>query len=283
MNLTAFDAYCFDLDGTIYVGDTLLAEVEQTIAELRGRGKKILFLTNTSVQTRLDCQKRLERMKLVCGIEEIVTALYVTGLYFKENVPDARLLLLGEAAMEEEMRQFGLETTGDPRAATHVLVGMDRRFTYDKLLQGMRAMRNGAKLVAVNPDPVCPVPEGLIPDTWPIVKALETAGGVDAHLVIGKPSLFMAQLALRRLGVSGGQCLMVGDRLDTDVQMGLGSGMATALVLTGVAGREDIVRLNISPHYVIESLADIVKEPEVQADEASVTFPSASGPAVAWE
>ncbi|AJY77680.1 HAD-IIA family hydrolase [Paenibacillus beijingensis] len=256
--MTSFDAYCFDLDGTIFVGDTLLADVQQTISELRGRGKKILFLTNTSVQTRQDCQKRLARMKLFCSIEEILTALYVTGLYFKENVPHARLLLLGEAAMEEELRQFELQTTDDPLDATHVLVGMDRHFTYDKLKRGMTAIRGGAKLVAVNPDPVCPVPGGFIPDTWPIVKALEAAGGVRAHLVIGKPSVNMAKLALRRLGVSGGRCLMVGDRLDTDVLMGLNGGMQTALVLTGVAAKEDIVRMDITPHYVIDTLAELI-------------------------
>ncbi|RAV17903.1 HAD-IIA family hydrolase [Paenibacillus contaminans] len=259
-DLTSFDAYCFDLDGTIFVGDTLLPGVQETIAELRSRRKKIMFLTNTSVQTRLDCQKRLERLGLPCELEEIMTAIYVSGMYFRENAPDAAVYLLGEPAMEEELRQFGVRITEEPLAATHVLVGMDRNFSYDKLNLGMKAIRRGAKLVAANPDPVCPATDGVIPDTWSLVKALETAGQSEAYMVIGKPSSYYAQKALQSLGIPSEKCLMVGDRLETDILLGLNSGMRTALVLTGIASADDIGRDTITPDFVIATLGEIYRE-----------------------
>jgi HAD superfamily hydrolase (TIGR01450 family) len=257
-DLTSFDAYCFDLDGTIFVGNTLLPDVQATIAELRRRNKQIMFLTNTSVQTRYDCQRRLEGMELPCSVDEILTATYVSGMYFQENAPDASIYLLGEPAMEEELRHFAVQTTKDPMVATHVLVGMDRQFTYDKLNLGMRAIRHGAKLVAANPDPCCPAADDVIPDTWSLVKALEVASQSKTHLVIGKPSVYFANKALQRLERPSGRCLMVGDRLETDILLGLNSGMRTALVLTGIASMDDIDRKNISPDYVIATLGELI-------------------------
>ncbi|AIQ47933.1 haloacid dehalogenase [Paenibacillus sp. FSL R7-0273] len=258
MDIASYEAYCFDLDGTVFIGDQLLPGVEQAVTELRRRGKKILFLTNSAVHTPLDCLNRLAAMGLSCREEEILTALYVSGMYFARQEPEARLYLVGEEVMHRQMEQCGVAVTDEPAAATHVLIGMDRSFTYEKLRLGMTAARSGAKLVAVNPDPVCPVPGGYIPDTWAIVKALEIAAGKPSELVMGKPSLYYAREALHKLGLAPEQCLMVGDRLETDILMGHSSGMHTALVLTGVSSRSDIERMQIEPHYVLDTLADIV-------------------------
>ncbi|UQZ36816.1 haloacid dehalogenase [Paenibacillus sp. PK3_47] len=258
MNIASYEAYCFDLDGTVFIGDQLLPGVQETLMELRARGKKILFLTNSSVHTRQDCQKRLAGMGLLCQEEEILTALYVSGMYFARQLPEAILYLVGEEVMSWQMKLCGVPTTEIPEAATHVLIGMDRGFNYEKLRLGMNAARSGASLVAVNPDPVCPVPGGYIPDTWSIVKALETAAGKQSAMIIGKPSLDYAEEALRKLNIDPELCLMVGDRLETDILMGSRSGMHTALVLTGVSRREDILAQGIEPHYVLDSLADIL-------------------------
>ena len=258
MDIASYEAYCFDLDGTVFIGDQLLAGAGETIAELRRRGRRVLFLTNSSVHTPRDCQQRLKQMGLACREEEILTALYVSASYFAREVPEARLYLVGEAVMRRQMEDLGVAVTEDPEAATHILVGMDREFNYEKMSLGMKAARGGAKLVAVNPDPACPVPGGYIPDTWSIVKALETAAGTKAELIMGKPSLHYVQEAQRMLGCPPARCLMVGDRLETDILMGNSSGMHSALVLTGVSAREDIGQQRIVPHYILNSLADLL-------------------------
>lgn len=258
MGIASYEAYCFDLDGTVYIGDRLLPGVTDTITELRRRGKRILFLTNSSNQTRRSCQQRLARMNVPASEEEVLTALYVSGQYFLQHEPEAKLLLMGDESMSEEMKQCGVAVTDDPKAATHVLVGMDFTFNYDKLNRGMKAIRSGARLAAVNPDPVCPVPGGYIPDTWALVKALETAGGVQAELVFGKPSPYFARQTLQRLSLAPEECLVVGDRLETDILLGVNSGMKTALVLTGVTDLEELERQVIKPDYVLNRLSDLL-------------------------
>lgn len=256
-DLLSFDAYCFDLDGTIFIGDRLLPGVQDTISVLRQKGKKVMFLTNTSVQTRQECQRRLARLELACQVDEIMTAAYVSGMYFQEHAPNAVVLTVGEEPMKEELRQFDVRITENPLEASHVLVGMDRQFTYEKLHRAAKALRNGAKLIAANPDPCCPVPNDVIPDTGALVKALEAAGEVQLEIVIGKPSAYFADKSLQQLGLPRERCLMVGDRLETDILLGLNNGMKTALVLTGIASREDIDSMQIYPDYVISTLDEM--------------------------
>ncbi|WP_195574169.1 HAD-IIA family hydrolase [Paenibacillus sp. 1001270B_150601_E10] len=253
-DLYAYDAFCFDLDGTIYIDQMRLPGVKSFISELRARGKRLLFLTNTSVHTREDCYTRLLGLDVPCQLEEILTAGYVSGMYLAEHAPDAWVLVIGEEALKKELRSFGLTITEDPHRSTHVLVGMDRQFHYDKLHQAATAVRHGAVLLAVNPDTCCPVQGDIIPDTGSILKSIEAASEQEAAVVIGKPSRYYAAKALQLLDVNSGRCLMIGDRLETDILFGKQNGMKTALVLTGIASKEDVEVMDIVPDYIWSSL-----------------------------
>ncbi|HBZ81557.1 MAG TPA: haloacid dehalogenase [Brevibacillus sp.] len=254
---TAFyDAYFFDLDGTIFIGDQLLPGVEEILATLRQKGKKIMFLTNTTVQTREGCRQRLEKLGLAVERHEIMTAAYVAGLYFKQlaDHEQACVLVVGEPALEQEMAEFHIPQTADAMSATHVLVGMDRAFTYEKLQRAADAVRNGAKLIVANPDSVCPVPGGAIPDTGALARAIETAGGASTWAMTGKPSRFYADQVFLQLDVLPERCLMVGDRLETDILLGINSGMKTALVLTGVTTSAELGHAKIQPDLVLPTM-----------------------------
>lgn len=253
-DLYAYDAYCFDLDGTIYIDQMRLPGVKSLIGSLRERSKRLLFLTNTSVHTREDCHERLLRLDIPCRLEEILTAGYVAGMYLAEHAPHAKVMVIGEEALRKELRSFGLTLTNDPDAATHVLVGMDRLFNYDKLHLAARAVRHGANLLAVNPDTCCPVQGDVIPDTGALLKAIEAASEQQVEVVVGKPSSYYAAKAFQLLKAERERCLMVGDRLETDILFGKLNGMKTALVLTGISAEEDIARMNIIPDYIWTSL-----------------------------
>lgn len=121
VNINDFDAFCFDLDGTIYVGDELLPGVKKTIDGLRKQNKKLLFITNSPTLTRMECQKRLKKLGIAAGLEEVITATYVSAVYFMEKHPHAVIYIVGEKAIEEEFSQFKLSITKDPLKATHVL------------------------------------------------------------------------------------------------------------------------------------------------------------------
>jgi HAD superfamily hydrolase (TIGR01450 family) len=188
-----------------------------------------------------------------------MTALCASVLYFREETPNAKVLAIGEPVMRKELERGYIETTENPTEATHVLVGMDRQFTYEKLRLGMVAIRHGAALIAANPDPYCPTEDGAIPDTWSLAKALEVASQKEICEVVGKPSPYFARKVLERMGVAADRCLMVGDRLETDILFGVNSGMQTALVLTGVSGPKDIKATGIRPRFVLSGLDELIK------------------------
>ncbi|QJD88229.1 HAD-IIA family hydrolase [Cohnella herbarum] len=253
-----FDGYFFDLDGTILLGDALLPGVSETLVALRDRGKKILFLSNTTTRTRGECQLRLQRLGLECHLEEVVTAAYAAAVYLREEKPETRVFVVGEPAMIRELDEQGIRHTEDPLEATHVLVGMDMHFDYGKLHQAMKAVRNGAVMIAANPDPCCPVDGDLIPDTWAMVKAIEAASGTQPMAVIGKPSKHFGVQALESGGLPGERCLMIGDRLETDILFGSVNGLGTALVLTGVTSEGDIRQSQVQPDYVWTSMEELL-------------------------
>lgn len=255
--LHTFKGYLFDLDGTIYAGSKLLPGVLSTVNWLREQDKSVMFVTNTTIRTKESVQMRLSELGIACEVNEVLTALCVAGKFFQEYEPDANVLMIGEVAMEQELALYGVTTTKDPLQATHVLVGLDRQFTFEKLTAGVNALRNGAKLIAANPDPFCPIDDGVIPDTWSLVKALETASLQKTVRVIGKPSSYYAQKAFDLLNIPPSQCLMVGDRLSTDIQFGNSNDMYTALVLTGADSKKDIVQTGIEPDYILNQLSDI--------------------------
>ncbi len=258
--LDQYQAYLFDLDGTVYSGESLIPGVKPALDKLRAAGKALLFVTNTTVRTREQVRERLLGLGVECAEDEVMTALCAAGAYFQEYEPDATVYMVGEEAMREELLRCGVHLTEEPLKASHVLVGLDRQFTYERLTAGMNALRNGALLIAANPDPFCPIDDGAIPDTWALVKALETASLRPTFRVIGKPSAYYAKKALELLKLPPEACLMVGDRLETDIRFGIANGMATALVLTGADSRKDMILAGVEPDYVLASLLEIVGE-----------------------
>jgi ribonucleotide monophosphatase NagD (HAD superfamily) len=135
------------------------------------------------------------------------------------------------------MAAAGFGLTDQPGAADVVVVSFDRTFDYAKLLAAYRAVRlHGARLVATNPDPYCPTPDGGLPDCAAMLAAVEACTGATAEAIVGKPSRQMAAAVLDRLGTGAAGAAgaaMVGDRLATDMAMARGAGMTGVLVLTG--------------------------------------------------
>lgn len=258
INLEHFDAICFDLDGTIYIDDTLLPGVKETIRNIRVQNKKVLFISNTSTQSREACKMRLKKVGIETSVDEIITTIYLAARYFEQNLPDATVYIVGGESLVEEFQNYSIQVTTNPFEASHVLVGLDKDFTYNKLNLAMQAVRNGAKLIVTNPDVVCPVMDGYIADTFVLAQAIETASEGKIELTIGKPSLYYSNSIVELLNVSNERCLIVGDRLETDILLGINSGMNTCLVLTGVTKREDIERTKIYPDYVIENLTQLL-------------------------
>lgn len=257
-----FDAYIFDLDGTVYLGDALLPTAGETIARLRALGKRTLFLSNNPTKTRHDYAQRLTQLGLPTPDADVLNSSYVMVSFLRRYHPQARLFVIGEQSIIDELTAAGFALTDNAREVDAVIVSFDRTFDYHKLQVGFDALRNGARFFATNADKYCPVPGGGEPDAGALIAALEACSDVKCEAVVGKPSRFTAEAILTLTGLPAARCIMTGDRLETDVLLGLNAGMAGALTLTGASTTRDITLRTIQPTYVLTQLADLLVDVE---------------------
>ncbi len=253
-----YDAYIFDLDGTVYLGDALLPTAGETITALRDQGKRTVFLSNNPTHTRQDYAAKLTRLGLPTSVEDVVNSSVVMVDFLRHHLPQARLFVMGEEPLQAELRAAGFELTDAPQQIDVVIASFDRTFVYRKLQIAFDAIRAGARFFATNADRYCPVPGGGQPDAAAIIAAVEACTNTKIEAVVGKPSHYMAEAILGLLDLPPDHCLMTGDRLETDVQMGLKAGMAAALTLTGATSEADLATSPIRPTYVLHQLSDLL-------------------------
>jgi arabinose operon protein AraL len=254
-----FLGYIFDLDGTIYRGEKLIPGASETIGTLKSLSKKILYLSNKPLQTRADYAAKLTRLGIPTGPAEVINSSLVMARWLSKKDPGAVVYIIGEPPFIEEMMQAGFRMSEQAEKIQYVIASFDRTFDYRKLNIALQAIKKGAHFVATNPDRTCPMEGGEIPDCAAMIGAVEGTTGKKVETIVGKPSEIMIRVAAEAVGLGPQDCLLVGDRLETDMVMGKSAGMATALVLTGVTNRETLKKSTIQPDYVWKSVADIIK------------------------
>lgn len=255
---TVYDAYIFDLDGTVYLGDALLPSAGETITRLREMGKRTVFLSNNPTRTREEYAAKLTKLGLKTPESDVINSSYVMVNFLKRRLPTAKLFVVGEESLCQELERAGFKLTDDALQVDAVIASFDRTFVYHKLQVAFDAIRNGARFFATNADRYCPVPGGGEPDAAAMIAAIEACTNSQIEAVVGKPSKYMAEAILGLLGMSPEQCVMTGDRLETDVLMGLNAGMSGALTLTGATDEAALAASEIKPTYVLRQLADLL-------------------------
>jgi arabinose operon protein AraL len=253
-----YDAYIFDLDGTVYLGDALLPGAGETIRHLRALGRRTLFLSNNPTRTRHAYAERLTTMGLPTPAADIVNSSIVMVDFLQRHLPHARLFVVGETSLQDELVAGGFTLTDHATDVDAVIASFDRTFDYRKLQIAFDAIRAGARFFATNADRYCPVPGGGQPDAAAMIAAIEASTGVPVEAIVGKPSRYMAGAILARVDLPPDRCLMTGDRLETDVRLGLDHGMHAALVLTGATTPADLANSPIIPTYTLHTLAGLL-------------------------
>ncbi len=256
MTGTGFQAAILDLDGTVYRGDRLVPGADRGVRTLRERGIEVLFLTNKAIARREDYSEKLAGLGIPAGREDVVSSGWVTARYVRERYPDARALVVGEPPLVSELEAAGIETTTDEPGEL-LVVSMDREFTYRKLDLALRTLEEGTPFLATNPDRTCPTEDGAIPDAAGMIGAVEGVTGRTVDVLLGKPSETMLETVLAGLTADPRECLVIGDRLETDIAMGERAGMTTVLVLSGVTDRSTLADSSVRPDHVIDSMAAI--------------------------
>jgi NagD protein len=226
---------------------------------LRESGKKVSYLSNKPIQTREDYASKLTRLGIPTRPEEVINSTLVMINYLQKNAPDAKVFVVGELPFVDEVKRAGFEVTEDPKEIEYVIAAFDRTFDYRKLNISFQAIKRGAHFVATNPDRTCPVEGGEIPDCAAMIAAVEAVTQKKVEVIVGKPNPYMIRTALEVMGLRPEECLLVGDRLETDIQMGKNSGVSTGLVLTGVTDEKMLKESPIQPDLVFKSIADVEK------------------------
>jgi phosphoglycolate/pyridoxal phosphate phosphatase family enzyme len=250
--------WLFDLDGTVYLGEALVPGAAETIAALRADGRRVAFLSNKPLSTREDYAAKLTRLGVPTRADEVVNSSIVLARHLARLDPGAPVFVIGEPPLIAELRAHGFEVRNDPDVRW-VVIAFDRTFDYAKLDTALQAVRrHHARLIATNPDRTCPVEGGEIPDCAGMTAAVEAVTGQTVEVVVGKPSPIILEVALETLGVAAGDCVMVGDRLDTDIVMGKRRGLATVLVLSGITRAGDPRIAELAPDLVLPSIGALL-------------------------
>jgi len=241
LSLPDRQVYVFDLDGVLYLGDTAIPYAADAVSRLLENGKRVYFLTNNSGKTRADYRQKLADVNgLDIPESTIFTSAYASALYLKQRAAAGRsVFVIGEPGLASELSAAGMVAVTEPDSVDvhdidYVVVGIDRKFTYDKLRFAHAAiMRGHAQFIATNRDSTFPMETGEIPGGGSLVAALATATGREP-LTIGKPETHAYEAILADAQTTAADSVMVGDRLDTDIAVGNRAGAFTVLVLTGV-------------------------------------------------
>jgi NagD protein len=249
--------WLFDLDGTVYLGEALIPGADLVIATLRDAGRRVAFLSNKPLQTRDDYARTLTRLGIPAGPADVINSSLVLARHLATLDPGAPVFVIGEPPLIAELTAHGFEVRRDQRVRW-VVIAFDRTFDYAKLNIALQAVRGGARLIATNPDRTCPTAEGEIPDCAGMIAAVEAVTGEAVEIVVGKPSPIILEVALHALGVAAADCVIVGDRLETDIVMGKRHGLTTVLVLSGVTRPGDPRIAEIGPDAVLPSLRELI-------------------------
>jgi len=240
----AYDLVILDLDGVVYVGEQLVPAADEAIARLRREGVRVVFATNNASRSPGEVADLLVRLGIEATADVVLTSAAVAADALARRLePDAAVLVVGTEALAGEIRRAGLRpvdrATDEPRA---VVQGYGPHVGWSHLAEAHLAIQAGALWAVTNTDRTLPSPRGMLPGNGSLVAVLRTSLGREPDLVVGKPQPALFTAAASRTGAR--TPLVVGDRLDTDIEGAHRAGMDSLLVLTGV---DDAARAREAP------------------------------------
>jgi HAD superfamily hydrolase (TIGR01450 family) len=262
-----FAGYAFDLDGTLYLGEEALPGARRLLEAVRDLERRVVFVSNNPTRTPRAYVDKLEGLGISTDPTEVVNTVMTTTDWVTREAPGQAVFALAEEPLLGALRSAGVRLTDEPEEIDLVIASYDRGLDYRKLQIAFDALwlHGRARLVATNPDPFCPLPNGRgEPDAAAVTAALEACTGVGCELHFGKPGAVMMDAVASRLGRDPSDCVMVGDRLSTDVLAAKTAGMASALVMTGETTPRLLAEAgdDAQPDYVIDRVDRLLPQAE---------------------
>lgn len=256
--LTQKRLFLLDMDGTIYLDDTLFPGTIPFLNHVRRIGGRALFLTNNSSRSVSAYVEKLSRLGITASTEDFLTSVNALIAHLASRPPYHLCYAFGTESFRAQLREAGIPVTDHlVDGIDCLLIGFDTELTFQKLEDACILLQRGVDFFATNPDWVCPTWYGSVPDCGSVCEMLFRATGRRPR-VIGKPQREMVQLALALTGCSPEETLLVGDRLYTDIACGVNAGVDTAFVLSGEGTRADLTASDTHPTWVFEDIAALL-------------------------
>lgn len=259
-NLKNKKLYLFDMDGTIYNENSLFEGVKTLLNNIKNINGDFVFLTNNSSKSVEDYIEKLSNLGIPTTEKNFFTSTQATILYIKNNLNYKNELIyaMGTKAFITELKKEGLNITNNiTEDIKIVLVGFDTELNYQKLIDVSYLLSKDVIYIATNPDLVCPVSFGFIPDCGSICNMLFNATKREP-IYIGKPNAEMINTVLDKFECSKEEAIIVGDRLYTDISSGINADVDTVCVLTGETTVEDIDETEFKPKYILDSVKNLL-------------------------
>jgi len=248
-------AFICDMDGVIYHGNRLLPGVAEFVQWLTDNDKKYLFLTNSSERSPRELHLKLLRMGLDVSEDHFYTSALATASFLGTQCPGGSAYVIGEPGLVNALYDAGLAM--NDYNPDYVVFGETRSLSYEKIEHAVRLVQKGAKLIGTNTDLTGPTDAGIMPACRALIAPIELATGKTAYY-IGKPNPLIMRHALKKIGSTRDESVIIGDRMDTDIVAGIESELDTILVLTGVSTRETVDLFPYRPDYILKGVGEIV-------------------------
>jgi 4-nitrophenyl phosphatase len=249
--MKTYKGYLIDLDGTMYRGTERIEAASDFVKKLRDKRIPYLFVTNNSTRTPKQVAEKLTDFDIPADEKQVFTTSMATANYIYEQNKEAAVYVIGEEGLHKALEEKGFIHGGEN--ADYVVIGLDRDITYEKLSVACLAVRNGAKFISTNADIALPTERGFLPGNGSLTSVISVSTQVKPTF-IGKPEAIIMEQALKALGTSKEETLMVGDYYDTDILAGMNAGMDTLLVHTGVTTKEMLSGYEKKPTFTVDSL-----------------------------
>ena len=249
--------FLFDMDGTIYNENKLFEGTLDLLNEIKHCNGKYVFITNNSSKSVLEYLNKVKKMGIQVERDNFFTSTQATIYYLKKYFNNLKVYCQGTKSFLNELTESGINVTTEvSEDASIVLVGFDTELTSQKLRNTCEMLTKEVVYLATNPDLVCPVDFGFIPDCGSICLMLKNATGKEP-IYIGKPNSLMIDIVLNKFGYDKNEAIIIGDRIYTDIETGVNAGISSICVLTGEATVSDINYSSVIPTYTFESVKEI--------------------------
>ena len=257
MGLAEKKLFLLDMDGTIYLDDTLFPGTPAFLEDVKARGGRYLFLTNNSSRSVRAYVEKLSRLGIEADEGDFLTSVNALIADLKSREPYRLCYAFGTKSFRDQLQEAGLSVTDTLSDDIDcLLIAFDTELTFQKLEDACILLGRGVDFIATNPDWVCPTWYGSVPDCGSVCEMLFRATGRRPR-VVGKPQSAMVELAMAQTGFSPEETVVIGDRLYTDIACGVNAGVDTVFVLSGEGTEEDLKTSGVQPTWVMEDISRV--------------------------